>query len=143
MARKKAALAIALAASAAFVGRQGDVAILRLNEPPKGERKERKRDRGRVILAYGEVTGHAHAITDKKVIHFDTDDAVEAANQLLASIGVDAMLSEHNAPSFLSVEDAATVEHDEHAPIALEPGNYLAVRQREWSDAEEPIQVAD
>ena len=143
MARTKAALATALAASAAFVGRQGDVAILRVSALPGSDRKERKRDRGRVILAYGEVTGHAHAIADKKVIHFDTDDAVEAANHLLASIGVDARLSEHNAPSFLAVEEAATVEHDEHAPIALDPGNYLAVRQREWSDAEEPIQVAD
>lgn len=143
MSRKHSVLAVALAASAAFVGRQGDVAILRLSDLPKGARKERKRDGGRVILAYGEMTGHAHAIADKKVVHFDTDDAVEAANQLLASIGVDAQLSEHNAPSFLAVEEAATVKHDEHDPIALTPGNYIAIRQREWSDTEEPIQVAD
>ena len=48
--------------------RQGDVAIFTADEyaaifgsvPEKGTRVDR--DKGRVVLAYGEVTGHAHAI---------------------------------------------------------------------------------
>lgn len=141
MARKKSGLAL-MALAAAFVGRQGDVAILRVNALPAGL-SERKRDKGRVVLAYGEVTGHAHAITENRVIQYEAANPTEAANKLLADVGLTVELSEHNAPSFLAVEEPATVEHEEHNPIALEPGRYVVIRQREWSDAEEPIQVLD
>lgn len=44
--------------------RQGDVIIERVSALPKGLQVV-PRDGGRVILAYGEVTGHAHAFLEK------------------------------------------------------------------------------
>jgi hypothetical protein len=41
--------------------RQGDVYLRRVEALPK-ELREIPRDGGRIILAYGELTGHAHAI---------------------------------------------------------------------------------
>lgn len=142
MARKNSSLALATL-SAAFVGRQGDVAIFRINALPIGSLTKRQREKGRVVLAHGEVTGHAHAIADKKVVQYEAANPAEAANKLLADVGLTVELTEHNAPTFLAVEEAATVEHEEHAPIALDPGAYVVIRQREWSDADEPRQVAD
>lgn len=142
MTRKHSSLA-ALTLAAAFVGRQGDVAILRVNALPGGKLTARSREQGRVVLAHGEVTGHAHAIADKMVIQYEATNPTEAANKLLADVGLTVELSEHNAPTFLAVEEPATVEHEEHSPIALEPGSYVVLRQREWSDADEPRQVAD
>lgn len=131
-----------VALAAAFVGRQGDVAIFRVAALPPGAML-RKRECGRIVLAHGEVTGHAHAIREQSVAHFDAPNATEAARQLLASVGLTIEITEHNAPSFLDVTVAATVQHEEHAALALDPGQYIVLRQREWSDAEEPIQVLD
>jgi len=41
--------------------RQGDVLLVPVAQIPDGARRV-KRERGRVVLAWGEVTGHAHAI---------------------------------------------------------------------------------
>src|SRR3954453_10783779 len=41
--------------------RQGDVLIARIDEVPE-DLEAVPRDKGRVVLAYGEVTGHAHAV---------------------------------------------------------------------------------
>lgn len=134
--RKKNSKAIALTAAAALTGtvmfRQGDVAIIRVGDLPANP-EARKRDHGRVVLAYGEVTGHAHAITDKAVVQYDAPNATEAARQLLASVGLTVEISEHNQPSFLDVPDGATIEHEEHAAIALDPGKYVVLRQREYA----------
>lgn len=43
--------------------RQGDVLLERIEKMPAGLTAA-KRDAGRVVLAYGEVTGHAHALTE-------------------------------------------------------------------------------
>lgn len=43
--------------------RQGDVALVRIGTLPANLTAV-PLDRGRIVLAYGEVTGHAHAIAD-------------------------------------------------------------------------------
>lgn len=93
--------------------RQGDVLVVPVAELPKGM-KPVERDAGRVILAYGEVTGHAHAIKDKRAALF--------SDPKLAAI-------------FMHVSGDAPValEHDEHSTIAIPPGNYRVIRQREYS----------
>jgi hypothetical protein len=103
--------------------RQGDVLIERVSDLP-ATRTKLNREQGRVILAHGEVTGHAHAIADEHVDLFDTADEA----------GV----------TYLEVRDAvAALEHDEHATIALEPGNYRVTRQREYVAPEIERPVAD
>lgn len=93
--------------------RQGDVLIERVGSLP-AKRTKLAREKGRVILAHGEVTGHAHAISEKHC------DLFESAEQ----IGV----------TFLEVREAvAALKHDEHSTIELPPGNYRVTRQREYS----------
>lgn len=122
--------------------RQGDVLIIPVSALPASV-TARKRTRRGIVLAEGEVTGHAHTIADKDVVHFDAPNAAAAAAQLLASVGLKVELGQEHAPTFLEVPTGATIRHEEHAPIDLAPGAYVVVRQREWSDSDEPIQVAD
>lgn len=91
--------------------RQGDVLIERVDAMPEGA-TSRKRENGRVILAHGEVTGHAHAVTGPAEL-FDAD-----------------------RQTFLRVGENAAVVHEEHATIALPPGDYRIKRQCEYTPAE-------
>lgn len=105
--------------------RQGDVLITRVDAIP-ADLPVRARDNGRVILAYGEVTGHAHAI--------DT-----AADPLAAIFDS----PENDGSFFLRIESATGVVHEEHARIDLAPGAYKVTRQREFTDAMDTRFVAD
>ncbi|MGE3267135.1 MAG: hypothetical protein AB7P40_00195 [Chloroflexota bacterium] len=101
-----------------FQARQGDVWIERVDEAELPRNAEIvPADRGRVILAYGEVTGHAHAIAARPGVH------------LLAVPGQD--------ERFLRIGgDGAELRHEEHATIALPPGLYRTYVQREYSPGE-------
>ncbi len=101
--------------------RQGDVLLVAVDAIPDDAVEQPRDESGRVILAYGEVTGHAHALHETRVT------MVRAANQ-----GV-----------FLRVLEPSNLVHEEHDRIAVPPGMYRVVRQREWTDDDEPIQVAD
>lgn len=107
--------------------RQGDVFIERISELPGGLVPV-ARERGRVVLAHGEVTGHAHAIAnrDARLLARPGETLGEAVERWL-HIG----------------DDGATLTHEEHATITLAPGVYRVVHQREWTDDMEPILVAD
>ena len=130
--------------SAAFFVRQGDILLVRVRALPASRLTERPRDAGQVILAYGEVTGHAHAIVGKAVVHYDAPDAATAARQLLADVGLHIEVGDASAPSFLDViESAAELTHNEHATHVLTPGRYVVLHQTEWSDALEPVQAQD
>ncbi len=106
--------------------RQGDVLLQRVRSIPKGATKK-PTDQGRVILAYGEVTGHAHAV----VVERSDRETVEA------------FLAELDGVVYLSAPAGARVVHEEHGTIPLEAGTYKVIRQREWTDEDEPRQVAD
>ena len=93
--------------------RQGDVLLRAVNAIPVTAAPI-ERDLGRVILAYGEITGHAHAI-----------DAPEAEATLLST-------SENQR--FLRLMADADLVHEEHATIQVPSGFYEVVLQREWTD---------
>lgn len=96
--------------------RQGDVLIVE-HRIPSGKRRKQKDG----ILAHGEVTGHAHRISDL----------------------AEGELYEMDGGMFLSVsEKGISILHEEHAPIELPPGEYRVIRQREYSP-EEIRNVAD
>jgi hypothetical protein len=122
--------------------RQGDVLIVCVASLPAGV-TARQREKGRVVLAHGEVTGHAHAIERKDVVHYDAPNAEKAAEQLLADAGFTFEVTPVNAPSFLEIPTGAEVLHEEHSTVVLPAGFAVALRQREWTDADEPRQVAD
>ena len=93
--------------------RQGDVLIRRVSDDPTAPQgaKALARDKGRVVLAYGEVTGHAHAILDRDTALFDNGKGVR----------------------ILAVESEAELVHEEHGTIALPRGLYEVTQQREYS----------
>ena len=93
--------------------RQGDVLITRITKLP-ADLKPVDREGGRIILAHGELTGHAHAIADKHVTLRQT-----AAGQLFLEI----------------LESAASLKHEEHSTVTLPPGLYRVARQVEYSPA--------
>jgi hypothetical protein len=101
--------------------RQGDVLIIPIDVLPKGLNVV-PREHGRLILAHGEATGHAHAIASRHATLF--------RDPKLAAI-------------FMQVSGGSVaLEHNEHATITIPSGNYRVVRQREYSP-EEIRQVAD
>ncbi|MFD6532036.1 hypothetical protein [Streptomyces sp. NPDC060184] len=96
--------------------RQGDVLIMKVEESevpaPFLEAPGELRDaRGRLVLALGEVTGHAHA--------------VQGPGRLIRESGT-------FGPMLLHLPDGGRVVHEEHAPIALPRGWFRVVRQREY-----------
>jgi len=94
--------------------RQGDVLLERIDKLPKGVKNQRVK--GKVVLAYGEVTGHHHAIHKGKVKVFRHPET---------------------QATYIEVAEAiAALTHEEHAPILLDPGFYKVDIQREYSPEE-------
>jgi hypothetical protein len=122
--------------------RQGDVLIIPVRTLPQGA-KPRARESGRVVLAHGEVTGHAHAIERTDVVHYDAPNADQAAQQLLRDVGFEFEVTPQNSATFLDVPTGAEVLHEEHGTVVLPAGPAVVLRQREWTDADEPRQIAD
>jgi len=99
--------------------RQGDVLVSRIETIPTTAVQQQIK--GSVVLADGELTGHAHRIKKhtNRIKHY-LDGEV----------------------AYLEVGAPTLVEHEEHGPITLEPGCYEVRRQIEvWMD--EVRQVAD
>ena len=93
--------------------RQGDV-LLRLVDRIPTKVSAVDREAGRIVLAHGEVTGHAHAI-----------EAPEAEATLLTTA---------EDQRFLRLMAGVDLVHEEHATIQLSPGLYEVILQREWTD---------
>ena len=108
--------------------RQGDILLVRVPAPSFREEGHRLRIDaralvdGRLILAYGEATGHAHAI--------------EAPT---AELLVDAS----GRRRFLRTTERSRLVHEEHDPIDLDPGWYEVVRQRQYEPWLFSVDVAD
>lgn len=102
--------------------RQGDVLVVPVGAMP-ADLERVPLESGRLVLAHGEVTGHAHV--------------VEGAAELFTPADVDEL-----ERRFLRVEQEAQLVHDEHSTIVLPPGDYEVRRQREYAP-EAPRFVAD
>ncbi len=84
--------------------RQGDVLLVRIEAIPLGA----KQCLGPVVLAEGEVTGHAHQIPSG------------------------AQLWQLEETRFVLAEHEVEMTHQEHSSIQLLPGVYEVRRQREY-----------
>lgn len=98
--------------------RQGDVLLRQVSKIPADAVIAEKKDQfgnKRIVLAYGEVTGHAHAIheLDKVDVFVKSDGTM-----------------------YLQVKEGADLKHEEHGTITLPAGNYERVIQREYSPEE-------
>ncbi len=93
--------------------RQGDVLLIPVASLPTGARAA-ARENGRIVLALGEATGHAHAIATP-----------------------DVQLFERGAERFIEVRAAtAVLAHEEHGAIEIPAGTYRVVTQREYAPEE-------
>jgi hypothetical protein len=101
--------------------RQGDVLLIKVDQIG-GERHPIDRDNGRIVLAYGEATGHAHAIENINVTFWE----IVGSDDRALTVGT----------------DGAELVHEEHATIYLSAGDYIVRRQREYTPVEN-IRVAD
>ncbi|WP_433355339.1 hypothetical protein ACQP25_16335 [Microtetraspora malaysiensis] len=96
--------------------RQGDILIVPVAEEAVPARARalppQPRDsRGRLVLALGEATGHAHAIPGPGTLLLDP--------------------SPQN-PGFLHLPSSGRLVHEEHDAISLPKGWYQVIRQREY-----------
>lgn len=99
--------------------RQGDVLLTPTTRQPSAAARLIT-DQGRTILAYGEVTGHAHEVlVDAPPL--TGDDRVPAQQ----------LFEEPDGTRLLVVRQPATLRHEEHTAHAL-LGNYVVIRQREY-----------
>src|SRR4051812_31136873 len=108
--------------------RQGDVLLQPVSFLPEGC-KEIAPAGGGIVLAYGETTGHAHAIYDY------IDDATLGAANKIASAAIfrakskARLLVAPNGEQYLEVIRTVTLKHEEHTRHMLPPGiNHLPVQ---------------
>ena len=100
----------------------GDVLILEVTRLPKGAKLISPRD-GKLILAEGEATGHAHAIVDT-----DCDVDVYRIGNV----------------TFLHVRQPVEVVHEEHSTVTLPPAVWRVSQVREYDHfREESRRVMD
>jgi hypothetical protein len=94
--------------------RQGDVLVVAIDPADvPANLIPAPRDRGgRMVLAYGEATGHAHVASG------------EGLQLLCRPDDLNTM--------FLHVARYGRLSHEEHGPIPLPAGYYRVVRQREY-----------
>lgn len=79
--------------------------------------KQNARESGRIILAHGEVTGHAHEVV--------TADTALPPGMDAAQFFDDPVTGQRT----LLLIEPAVLRHQEHAPIALDPRHPEQVRQ--------------
>ena len=101
--------------------RQGDVMLVKVDRLPKGEDVTAKD--GKNIVAWGEATGHYHAVRGPQVTMFRPDDMSGGVVFALKIDGDGARLVHEKA-------DGPTTDH---GTIELPPGLYEARRQREFT----------
>jgi hypothetical protein len=93
------------------IHRQGDVLLVLVSAKElTGKFEKVPLENGRVILAYGESTGHAHALSGKTSTLYRWE-----GNRLL------------------EVVKETPLVHEEHSAIALAPGVYRVIQQKEYS----------
>jgi hypothetical protein len=98
--------------------RQGDVLLQRIEQLPENALPVEWKDR--VVLAYGEVTGHAHAISTQY-----------------------AKMYTWKGDRLLEIKSGAKLVHEEHAAISLPEGFYKVIQQREYVPEAPPRDVVD
>ena len=101
--------------------RQGDLYLQKVTEKNIEDFQKVNTENGKLILAYGEVTGHHHSIA--------------------ACPGVE-LFKNAEGEMILKIDSKVTIEHHTHSGIILDPGMYEAYIQEEY-DPEGDRKVQD
>lgn len=116
--------------------RQGDVLLVPAKQLPVGC-TEVPMDKEAIVLAYGESTGHQHAIYDHVVKPANPGAADEITEAAIARAQSKArLLVAPNGERYLEVTETVTLRHEEHTQHHIPPGIYHLPRQMEYSPAE-------
>jgi hypothetical protein len=123
--------------------RQGDVFFESVQTLPS-ELEEAPLDRGAVVLAYGESSGHRHQIARgaklfNRSATRSTERYIVVSDRRLASADVDG----GGATVEVTSDLGEALEVQRHEPIYLPPGNYKVTIQREWTVDREVRRVQD
>ena len=116
-------------------GRQGDVLITKLDKPLKGDLTPIEREDGRVVLAHGEVTGHAHAIKDANCSLFADDRNLltpDMAMSLVMRAGGGAVIDPEGDRILRVTEAPVDLAHEEHDHFGIPIGDNEVRRQTEY-----------
>lgn len=118
------------------IARQGDVLLFKPFPNVLPDKLIEDGDKNRVVLAHGEVTGHAHAfylseaVQPKKAYELFECDAPRCCHTTLEG-------------RFLKLHERSFLRHEEHSPFSLPPRDYVVVIQHEGDEVEEFRRVAD
>lgn len=138
------------------MARQGDVLLIPITEEIKahdiGKVAEEFNEDNRVVLAHGEVTGHAHALYDPTIqpvnnapperatlCHWAGQSAYKylpIKRELFGEYDEDQVM-------LLRVPQRVNLLHEEHGGFSLAPGDYGVVIQQEYDWEGEWRRVAD
>lgn len=95
--------------------RQGDVLMMDIDEKllaaDLGD--EVPKDQGKTVLAYGEVTGHSHAISVKSAAHFKAKSSA--------------------LKTYLRLVEPVSLRHEEHGEIPIKEKTKEISIQRQWT----------
>jgi len=100
--------------------RQGDVLLVAVDAIPSDAIEIRRGPRG-VVLAEGEVTGHAHRIPSRSASLYRSESDAR----------------------FMRVKAPVSLKHEEHTAVEIPPGNYRVTIHTEYVPGELPRQVVD
>lgn len=131
-----------------FQARQGDVLVIAVDQLPQAAAA--KPVGNNHILAYGEASGHAHAIRRDHCELFHANDNMlalakrygitdeRAVTHGLRIVADNAQML-HGTPT----KDFTAPSDPDHEPIGLPAGDYLVIRPREYDDSDEFRAIAD
>ena len=97
--------------------RHGDLLIIAVDSIPQNTEAVKPSKRG-LVLAYGEVTGHAH---------------------ILAPVGTTKLqlVQDKEQNMYFTVEEGeAQLTHEEHNRLTFAPGTYKVIHQRQYTPTE-------
>ena len=117
--------------------RQGDVTLVRIGDKPPAYAKEVARgDADKIVMEYGESSGHGHRIADKDATGFRAETA-----EMAALAGLDGVLVGGSGSPMR--HEYADGRHAEHEPVTLRDGVWERAVQVEYDPEEEERRVAD
>lgn len=100
--------------------RQGDVLIVSVDSIPTGAKPIARTKRG-VVLAEGEVTGHAHRIPSRSATLYHSESDAR----------------------YMRVTAPVALNHEEHSTVKIPAGNYRVTIHAEYVPGALPRQVED
>jgi hypothetical protein len=127
--------------------RQGDILILSVDQLPDAPIVPAKR--GNLILAEGEVTGHAHFIPSLEAVMLEANDAMRHAAAVAGVADTSTVLGGLRIATATTLYhgtpvQAPAVPHDgDHTFLPLPAGDYVFLAPREYTGESEWRRVAD